>query len=95
MRYIRFWLTGEYKTDNLTGLRGQYGDSGQDDTLLYDIDQINGRWVCQRWIHLETDPDAHAKVLVWESDDLFACLMAAELDAKAIVESMNEIEERD
>lgn len=94
MRYLRFWMTGEYKTEELTGLRGQWGESGEDDTLLYDIDLIDGRWVCQRWIFLPSDPDAHAKKLVWSSDDCFACLMAAELDAKAIVETMNEIADR-
>lgn len=92
MRYLRFWLTGTYPEDELCGLRGQYGLTGSDETILYDIDKIDDRWICQRWIHLITDPDAHAKILVWASDDVFACIMAAEMDAKAIVESMLETE---
>ena len=93
MRYLRFWMTGAYKSDELSGLRGQYGESLHDDTLLYDFDRVGERWVCQRWISLITDPDSHAKRVICEHEDLFFCMVAAELDAKRIVESMLETED--
>ena len=93
MRYLRFWMIGIYPSDELTGLRGQHNLVGSDDTLLYDIDLVGERWICQRWEYLPTDPDAHAKVLILAANSCFACMVAAELDAKAIVESMLETED--
>ena len=93
MRYLRFWMTGVYPTDELTGLRGQHNLVGSDETLLHDFDRVGERWICQRWEYLPTDPDAHAKRLICEHEDVFFCMTAAELDAKRIVESMLETED--
>lgn len=94
-RYVRFWMTGPMTDpltgeDRLTGLRGQCGMSGDDDVQLYDIVQDGDEWVCLRWIHLETDPDAIAKKEIARGD-CFACMVAAELHAK----HMDELEAED
>jgi len=79
MRHVRFWLTAPYGSDELTGIRGQCGDSG-DDPLLYDIVREGDAWVCLLWLHLVTDPDAHAKKEIARGD-CFACMAAAERHA--------------
>lgn len=90
MRYMRFWLTAPYGSDEFTGLRGQYGDSG-DDPLLYDIVREGDEWVCLLWLHLVTDPDAHAKREIARGD-CFACMAAAELHAAGYLEVAAESE---
>ena len=77
-RYLRFWLIGDYKTNQLTAIRGQYGTSGDDDLLLFDIVPRDGKWRVDLWIHLETDPDALAKRTIGIEDDCFRAMVTAE-----------------
>lgn len=88
MRYMRFWMTGPLNSEELTGIRGQCGESG-DDPDLYEIVRDGDEWKCLRWVHLETDPDAHAFKEIAKAADCFTCMVAAENDAK----SRNEGEE--
>lgn len=84
MRYVRFWLTAPYGSEELTAIRGQCGDTG-DDPTLYEIVRDGDGWKCLKWLRLETDPDAHAfKELA--SGDCFACIVAAEKDAQEMEE---------
>jgi hypothetical protein len=83
---VRFWITSSYPDGKPVGLRGQYGDSGAD-VLLYDINQHDGLWKSYLWIHLETDPDAHARIQIAAHSDLFQCLAATENHAQAEVEA--------
>lgn len=78
---VRFWMTHD-KDNQWTSLRGQCGDSGDDEVLLYDITHMDDGWYCHLWITLKTDPDAHAFQLIAASPDLFPCLVAAEAHAQ-------------
>lgn len=88
MRHIRFWLTGTYPEDQITGVRGQVVDSDQ----LYEITLKDGKWSCWRWIYFVTDPDGWSYKQVPADDDLFSCMVAAENDAKAIAQAEAESE---
>jgi len=92
MRYIRFWLTAPYQSDELTGIRGQSGDTG-DDPDLYEIVQQDGLWKCLKWLHLRTDPDAHAFKEIASAADCFSCMVAAELDAQRCADDMSDIDQ--
>lgn len=85
MRHMRFWLTGTYPGDTITGIRGQVVDSDQ----LYEITQKDGKWSCWRWVTHITD-DGWGYQQVPAADDLFSCMAAAENDAKAAQEAMDE-----
>lgn len=94
-RYVRFWLTGPFNSDDITGMRGQYGMSGVDDVQLYEIVKEGDRWRLLRWLDLKTDPDAIAQKEIFSSEDCFACMVAAENDAKSIEEQAWEEEHED
>lgn len=85
MRYMRFWLTGTYPEDKITGVRGQVVDSDQ----LYEITQKDGKWSCWEWITFEHD-DGWSYRPVPAADDLFSCMAAAEAHAKAAQKAMDE-----
>lgn len=93
-RYVRFWMTAPFDSEELTGLRGQCGMSGVDDVQLYDIVRDGDDWVCLLWLRLETDPDAHAKRELARGD-CFACMVAAELHARQMDELEAEEDYRD
>lgn len=89
MRYVRFWLTAPYKSNELTAIRGQWGETGEEPEL-YEIYEKDGVWKCLRWLHLVTDPDAHAFKEIASTADCFSCMVAAENDAKQLAEASAE-----
>ena len=80
MRYVRFWLTAPYGSEEITGIRGQCGETG-DDPTVYEIVKEGDVWKCLLWLRLATDPDAHAfKELA--TGDCLTCMAAAEWHAQ-------------
>lgn len=94
MRYVRFWLLSNGRTGELTAIRGQYGKTGED-PALYEIFKRDDGWHCLKWLHLKTDPDAHAFEEIAIGPDCFTCMAAAENDAQQQEEAMLDDESED
>lgn len=86
-RLLRFWLTGTYPEDKISGVRGQVVDSDQ----LYEIAQKDGKWQAFEWITHEFD-DGWGYRPVGEPGDLFSALAAAEADAQEAQKAAAELE---